>query len=334
MRKLRGLATGTGSFPHTDADADAALDLIFKYTPQIPFWPQLPKRDKREGMIEQYSQNLPLAKDEKDLEKFYERIISNDTDYFKISQEFASGLYSFHKRLESMKLDAIEFIKLQVTGPFTFAASFNDDKGVALLHDKILMQAIIKGLTMKALWQIKYFARFNKRMIMLFDEPYLGCFGSGFTPINRDEVVKGLSDFTADIKQYKKDVLIGVHCCGNTDWSIFTDVSTIDIINFDAYGFLDKFVLYAGNLAGFLERGGIICWGIVPTQEFSGKETAQGLIDKLMQGVEALAKKGIPQELILDNLLLSPSCGLGTLDPAKSTQILKLLSEVSSLLRR
>jgi len=327
---LKGLATGIGSLPHQDADS--ALDLIFKYTPQIPFWPQLPKRDIREGMVEQFSEGLVFKPEEKELEKFYERIIAQDIDYFKISDGFALGLHRFYQRLEKENLKNIEFIKCQVTGPFTFAASVNDDKGVALLHDSVLMQAVLKGLAMKALWQIKFFKKFGKKIIMFIDEPYLAAFGSAYTPLNKEEVVKGLSEFTKAIKA--EGNLTGVHCCGNTDWSIFTEVAGIDIINFDAFGFLEKFVLYADNLKEFIKRNGIICWGIVPTQEFSGKESAELLVEKLKEGINILAKKGLDKNLLLDNLIISPSCGLGTLDTEKSDKIFKLLSGVSALLQK
>ena len=72
--------------PHKEIGA--ALDLIFEYLPIIPFWPQLPKRDIREGMVAQFSENLPCLKvardglffdgsyQEKALEAFYERIIA------------------------------------------------------------------------------------------------------------------------------------------------------------------------------------------------------------------------------------------------------------------
>ncbi len=330
MVELKGLATGIGSLPHQDAEA--ALDLIFKYTPQIPFWPQLPKRDAREGMVEQFSEGLVFKPEEKELEKFYERIIANDIDYFKISTDFAVGLHKFYQRLEKTNLKGIEFIKCQITGPFTFAASINDEKGVALLHDAVFLQAILKGLTMKALWQINFFKKFGKKIIMFIDEPYLGCFGSAYTPINREDVVKGLAEITTAIKSDK--VLAGVHCCGNTDWSIFTEVKTIDIINFDAFGFLERLVLYADNLKAFFERGGVLCWGIVPTQEFSGKESAELLVEKLKEGINILVKKGLDKNLLLDNLIISPSCGLGTLDTEKSDKIFKLLSGVSALLQK
>jgi len=342
MKNLKGLATGIGSLPHKDVEA--ALDLIFKYTPSIPFWPQLPRRDIREGMIAQFSENLPCLKvareglffdgncQDKTLETFYERIISSDTDYFKISQDFALGLHKFYQRLKDSSLSDIEFIKCQITGPFTFSASVKDELGNALLHNPVFMQAILKGLIMKALWQIEFFKEFNKKIIMFVDEPYLGCFGSAYTPINRKDVVKGLRELTEGIKS--KDLLLGVHCCGNTDWSIFTEIDTIDIINFDAFGFLDRLVLYADNLQGFLKRGGVLCWGIVPTQDFTGKETADLLVRDIKDGIGSLTKKGLDQDLLLENLLVSPSCGLGTLDIEKSAKIFKLLSEVSLSIRK
>jgi len=342
MSKLKVLATGIGSLPHKDIDA--ALDLIFKYVPKIPFWPQLPKRDIREGMVAQFSESFPclkVAREElffdpanKDeaLEIFYERIITNNTDHFKISPDFALGLHKFYQRLQKTNLKEIEFIKCQITGPFTFAASIKDDLGRSLLHEPVLMQVIIKGLVMKALWQIKLFQQFGKKIILFIDEPYLGCFGSAYTPINREDVVKGLSELTAAIKA--QGVLTGVHCCGNTDWSIFTDISSIDIISFDAFAYLEKLLLYPNQLRWFLNRGGILCWGIVPTQEFTGKENAMMLGHNIENGINMLVSKGLNKNALLENLFISPSCGLGTLDIDKSEKIIKLLSETAFVFQK
>lgn len=362
MKKI--LATGIGSLPFKDAEQ--ALDLIFKYTPQAPFWPQLPKRDIREGMIAQFSEHLPCLKvsseglffhpqeKEKELETFYERIIAQDIDYFKISPDFALGLHRFYQRLEKQDTKDIEFIKCQISGPFTFAAGIKDDHNIALLHDAVFMQAISKGLLMKALWQINLFKQFNKKIILFLDEPYLGCFGSAYTPINREDVIKNLSELTASIKSpnvllrqgfeglspeaerescsVKGDVLSGVHCCGNTDWSIFTEIPSLDIISFDAFSFQEKFVLYADNLEDFFKRGGIVCWGIVPTQEFTDNTTVDLLISKIKNGIDTLVKKGLDRNLLLNNLWVSPSCGLGSLEVEKSAQIFKLLLQTKEKL--
>lgn len=343
MPELRGLATGIGSMPHTKNDFGSALELIFKYAPHIPFWPQFPKRGEIcEGMVMQFSENLPCLslnadsliydQDEIELEGFYDKIINQDVEYFQISKKCALGLYAFHDRLAGSDLKNIEFIKCQITGPFTFAAGIKDKKGRGLLYNTVFMQVVIKGLIMKALWQIKVFERFGKKIIMFLDEPYLGCFGSAYTPLNRENVVKHLTEVADGIKSEK--VLVGAHCCGNTDWSIFTDVKSIDIINFDAFSYMDKFVLYAHNLNNFLKRGGIICWGVVPTQEFTGCETADSLVNRIQEGVDTLVKKGVDRGLLLNNLIISPACGMGTLDAKKAKGILELLSQTSHLIRK
>ncbi|MDD5044756.1 MAG: methionine synthase [Candidatus Omnitrophica bacterium] len=341
MSQLKGSATLIGSFPYKDADE--ALDLIFQYAPAIPSWPQLPRRDAKEGMVAQYSEGLPCLKmsgkglylDESDkeanLEAFYAAVIDKDIQKFEISEDYSQGLWRFYQRLENSDLSKIKYIKCHVTGPFTFAAGINDASGRPILHDAVFMQAVIKGLSMKALWQIELFRKFKKEIILFFDEPYLSCFGSGFTPINRENVVAGLKDLTSTVKS--KDVLLGIHCCGNTDWSMFTDVEGIDIINFDAFEFLEKVTLYAQDIGKFLARDGALCWGIVPTQEFSDKISKKMLIDKIKSGIDTFKNKGVKETLLLERILVSPACGLGSLEPAKIEPILKLLAQISQDLR-
>jgi methionine synthase II (cobalamin-independent) len=342
MVSVRGLATGIGSLPYRDAGS--ALDLIFKYLPEVPFWPQLPKRDGRESMVAQFSEHLPCLKftsegllfddksSDRELEKFYDRVIARDVDYFKIGSAFSNGFYGFYQRLKKQDLGHIQMLKCQITGPFTFAAGINGSGGLAILHDEVFMQAMVKGLAMKALWQIKVLKEFNKKVIMFMDEPYLGSFGSAYTALNRENVIKVLEELSSSMKS--EGILTGVHCCANTDWSMFTQVTSLDIISFDAFGFLDRLILYSRDLANFLKRGGILCWGIVPTQEFDDKVNRDLLINRIQKGVKALIKKGLDKDLIWDSLMLSPSCGLGTLDAAKSEDIFALLQEISAHMRK
>jgi len=338
--KLKGLATGIGSLPWLEPQK--AVDLILGYLSAAPFWPQLPKIDAREGMIAQFSQNLPGLKiddsglhfaaqdQEKELELFYEKIISRDLAYFKISPDFARGLHAFYQRLSEIDLTGIEFIKCQVTGPFTFCSGITGSDGKAILHDEVLMQAMVKGLSMKALWQLDLFQRFGKRMIMFFDEPFLSAVGSAYTSVNRSDVINVFRELADSLKG--RDCLIGIHCCGNTDWSMLTDTENIDIINFDAFEFQERFVLYADNLHSFLKRGGIICWGIVPTRGYSS-QGPEMLAQKIKSGLDILVKKGIDRQLLLERLMISPACGLGTLDTGKAEGILSLLEQTSLFIR-
>jgi methionine synthase II (cobalamin-independent) len=339
---IRGLATGIGSLPFKDTQQ--ALDLVFQYLPHAPFWPQLPKRNIREGMVAQYSESLPGLKmtddglqyddktAEQELEPFYERIIGMDLEHFRISESHAAGLYAFHSALKTRDLSDVRFIKCHITGPFTFAAGIKNDSGVALIHDEVIMQAMTKGLAMKALWQIKFFKEFGRPIVIFIDEPYLAGFGSAYTALTRETAVKTLKEFSSALKG--PDVTVGVHCCGNTDWSMFTDAGTIDIINFDAFGYMDKLALYGRDIGSFLKRAGILCWGIVPTQDFRDGLAVELLAGKIRSGIDALVKKGASRDLISEQLLLSPSCGLGTLDPKISEKIFRLLADLSGYIRK
>jgi len=342
MKGFNGLATGIGSLPLLDAEK--AVDLIFSRLSQVPFWPQLPKIDSREGMIAQFSEGLPglsfkngelvfTSEDlDKELEIFYEKFISQDFDYFKISPDFSRGLQAFYRRLNTADLSGVEFIKCQVTGPFTFCFGITDKSAKAIYHDEVLKQAMLKGLSMKALWQLELFKKFGKKIILFFDEPFLTGVGSAYTPLDRGEVIEVFTEITSGLKD--KGCLVGVHCCGNTDWSMLMETEGIDIINFDAFEFSEKFLLYSGNLKSFLKRGGAICWGIVPTQGYDGTQTPEILFRKINSALDLLVGKGIDRGLLLERLMISPACGLGTLAQDKAEGILDLLKSTSAFIRQ
>jgi hypothetical protein len=92
-------------------------------------------------------------------------------------------------------------------------------------------------------------------------------------------------------------------------------------------------VLYADEIKSFLSRGGVICWGIVPTQEFTGQEDVALLIRRIRQGIDTLEKKGVDGQLLKDRLLISPACGLGTFAPQKAERIFSLLNETSDFIK-
>lgn len=344
MLKLKGLATGLGSLPQKDGGR--AVELVLEYFPNMPFWPQLPKRDIREGMINQYSEGFPFLKmtpsglifcaseaEGSSMEEFYSRIIADDAQSFKISQDFAAGLYGFREALRSINLYDLNFIKCQTTGPFTFAAGIHNDKGVELLHDKEIFQAIVKGLALKSVWQIDFFREFDKKTVLFIDEPYLSSFGSAYVALNKADVVGALTDFAGILKR-QHDILLGVHCCGNTDWSMLTEIKGLDIINFDAFEFMEKFTLYGSDIKKFIDRGGLICWGIVPTQLYSAEVKPDLLIRKLKEGINALTKTGLGEDELWEKMLISPSCGMGTFTADKTEKILNLLKDTSLFLQK
>jgi hypothetical protein len=136
--------------------------------------------------------------------------------------------------------------------------------------------------------------------ILFFDEPSLSSFGSAFSSLNREDVIHSLNECFDAVKGLK-----GVHCCGNTDWSVLLSTN-LDLLSFDAYEYLETLSLYPKELRFFLERGGILAWGIIPTSEAILKEDAQDLVKRFKEGVEALSKRGIDQRL-LQGAILTPS---------------------------
>ena len=337
MLKGKFLTTGIGSLPYLDAQKSTEK-VCGEFN--IPFWPQLPKRSFKENMYVQFSQGLPsLIIDEKNkkihvdtskdlsegLGRIYEAYISGDYSSFGLTEEFAPGFYTF---LDAAKKCKSEYVKGQLTGPVSFGLSIADEKGKAIIYNDTLKDALIKLLEMKTGWQIDKLKKVSKNIIIFIDEPYLASFGSSFVSIERHDIVlmlKALVD-----KVHSKGALAGVHCCGNTDWSIFVSAG-FDIINFDAYSYIDSFLLYGSDILKFLEKGGYLALGIVPTSEAVLKETSESLSNRVSFCVNKLGRKKIPRELIIPNIILTPSCGLGTLSEELTEGIIKKLTETAKL---
>ncbi|UCF57967.1 MAG: hypothetical protein JSW15_05835, partial [Deltaproteobacteria bacterium] len=110
--------------------------------------------------------------------------------------------------------------------------------------------------------------------------------------------------------------------------------SGVDIISFDAYGFGETIGYYPEQMKEFLENGGVLAWGIIPTSEKIDQETTETLVKKLEALVENLASKRIAKSLIWEKCLLTPSCGTGSLSVELSEKIFKSLSAASRMLRR
>jgi methionine synthase II (cobalamin-independent) len=333
------IATGIGSLPVKDADKAAILSL--QYLSEAPIWPQLPQRDFREQMDNQFSESLPgLRLDEKknrfyfdsskdltpELEKFFERYLEKDYDFFKLSEDYAAGFYAFLGNLKKGIPNNTRYIKGQITGPLTAGISFKDETGRDIVHNDVLFDAVVKGLAMKAAWQIGQFKQFGKPVIIFIDEPAMESLGSAFSAVSSEVVIEKLNEVIEMI--HERDGIAGIHCCGNADWPMLFDTG-IDIVNFDAFGYMDKVLLYPDAIKKFLSRGGALAWGIVPAGAYTGNETAEILLEKLGGGMRRLEGNGIARDTIVSQCLITPSCGLGSLTPDKAESILRLLREVS-----
>jgi methionine synthase II (cobalamin-independent) len=337
------LATGIGSLPLTDPDAAVALAL--RYLPEAPIWPQLPRRGIQEQMGGQYSEALPgIVRDEArlrfsfdtardlapELGRFYERYLEKDADFFGFSEEYAAGFYALLRALEKHPPTRARFLKGHVTGPLTAGISYKDEGGRDIIHNEQLFDAVVKKLAMNALWQVRRLGAFGKPVIIFVDEPAMETLGSAFSPAAPELVAEKLDEVIEAI--HEAGGTAGIHCCGNADWPLIFN-TRVDIVNFDAFGYLDRVLLYPDEIRAFFERGGALAWGIVPAGDFTGAETAAGLLERLELGIGRLEAAGIPRATILRQGIVTPACGLGSLSPDRAEAILKLTLEVSAQLQ-
>jgi len=328
-------ATGIGSLPFKDPKT--ACRAIFNNFQTIPFWPQLPRRSYKEHMYCQFSEGMPgvviddLArtihidskKASEGLEKMYQNYLDQDAGYFKISAGYAEGLYDFCDSFAANEKKA-RFVKGHITGPVSFALSVTDENKKALIYDKDLFDMVVKVLCMKARWQIRLLKKLNDDVIIFIDEPYLVSIGSSFVNISKETAVNAIEEIDGTIKE--EGAISGVHCCGNTDWALLLK-SGIDIINFDAYNFIKEFSLYSSDIEDYLEDNGIIAWGIVPSSEAIDKESPSSLEDRLKDAIKTLSDKGVDTKNI--SSIITPSCGLGTLEEKRAEKILESVNSVS-----
>ncbi len=328
--------TTIGSMPHTNPEE--ACSVVSRYLRDIPAWPQLPERSFLENMCVQFSEGFPgavidgdrfyidHAKNlDKELEKFYTAYLENDIDKYPITQDYAAGLHRF---LGLKNLTPIA-VKGHVTGPITWGLTVTDNEKRAIIYDETLGDVVAKLLRLKASWQEKELSKISKNTIIFVDEPYMATFGSVSMNLSKERVVNLLEGVFGGISGLK-----GVHCCGNTDWSVLLETS-FDILSFDAYNYAQSLSLYPAEIKKFLGKGGAIAWGIVPNDEPSlSKETVASLKDRLEAAMAPFTRNGVPFKQLIEQGLLTPSCGLASVSEEAASKALELLSELSANIRK
>jgi hypothetical protein len=107
----------------------------------------------------------------------------------------------------------------------------------------------------------------------------------------------------------------------------------VDILNFDAFEFGESITMYPGAIKELMDRGGAIAWGIVPTSEKVNNQTIEGLTLKLNGIIDQLATQGIDKQKLLEQSIVTPSCGTGSLKPETAEKVFSLTAALSSHLK-
>ncbi len=341
-----------GSLPLKDHEE--AVGLVMSHTPGIPLWPQLPRLPK-EGMIRQFIDGLPgLIEDGEsfwvdseqeqftgEMAMFYQDYLQECGDQpipadsrFALKPDTARGFFTLLQMLEKNQ-PAVLSIKGQVTGPMTIGIGVKDHRGNSIFYDDNLRDIVTKLIALKARWQVEKLQPHVKESppIILIDEPGIVCFGStAYTSVTREMV----TDCVAEVIEAIQSVggLAGVHICANGDWAPVLD-SNADLISFDGYSYFDNFILYDRSLISFIKRGGILVWGIVPTGDPQAleNESLASLFGRWEHQLKALVDLGLPQHTILQQTLIAPSCGTGSLRVDQAAKVLSLTMALSKKIR-
>jgi hypothetical protein len=329
-------ATMIGSVPYTDPAAACAV--ITKYLKDWPAWPQLPFRANLENMYIQYSQGFPGIKVDgqkisyerrSDADQLIERIISDSLDDkyndYAVSKEYAAGL-DYCIGNTGIPLAAV---KGQVTGPVSWGLCVTDHEGRGIIYDEMLAETAARFLRLKASWQEAELRKRAKNTLIFIDEPYLTSLGSAFVSLSNEVVASLLAEVLGGVKGLK-----GIHCCGSTDWSLLLGLE-LDVINFDAYNYLDSFLTYPSAINSFLDKGGAIAWGVVPNDEDTlKKESLAQLYDRLCEAINKLVRPRFTFKDLVRRSLVTPTCGLTALLPESAEFVFSLLKELSEKVGR
>jgi hypothetical protein len=326
--------TAMGILPHTDLER--ALELAFSL--DIPFWPQLPRLTYYEDMYVQVSENFPgIRIDEERLridfstERFYEELPAflermEDPELYRLSPRYSAVYHRFLER----DLASYGAIRGQVEGPVSFGFSVKDENDRPLIYNDEVRSLLIDFIAAKVNVMGGELSERNPRSFMFVDEPGLEFIFSSLSGYSDQAAREDLDRFFSLVEGRR-----GVHLCGNPDWD-FLLRTPMDVLSFNAFGRGDRFVHYLPSLRSFLEKGGVIGWGIVPAnyEEFHASDL-QGLLD-LLEGLwESLEKGGLPREVLLPRSLLLPAtCALVNPDREATVEACyDLLRELSRKVR-
>ncbi len=325
------LTTAMGVMPHTDVDA--ALNLALSL--DIPFWPQLALYNYYEDMYVQASENFPgiiLDLEKRTLrfstEKFYQELelsMSNweNDDFFDISEKYSVVYHKF------LNLDLTKYIAIrgQMEGPISFGFYIKDENDRPILFNDEIRPFMFEFMAKRVNVQLKRLKEKNKNAFMFIDEPglqFLFSALSGYSDVFAKQDIENLLSMI--------DRPRGIHLCGNPDWDFLFGFD-MDIISIDIHTNQKVIPLYGNSIKNFIERGGVIVWGIVPTNfEPFVKENLDSLKNLLKKIWDIVIKAGVDEEQLLSQSLLSPAtCCLVNKDKDKTVTkafgILKALSQ-------
>jgi len=332
----RSLATGVGALPHTDPVL--ACNDVLETFPEFPYIPTLPDRALLESIVFNDSEQLPGRVIREDrllfdnttdqtsaMEKVYMDYVEQNFSAYGLHREYASAFLEMMGR----KIPGARVLKCQVTGPVTFGMQVVDADKRPIYYDSQLADVLSKMIALKARW-CEQAMRENtgvSETLVVLNEPYLASLGSSVVPVDKETVRAGWEDIASLVEGG-----LGIHCCSNTDWEFVISLNP-SVISMDAYATAKEFLLYGDSIVSYMEKGGVVAWGIVPADyKLFAMETVDSLYDKYL-AIRTQLTARMPEKLFDAQSLITPSCGIRFADREGSLDIMGAAAEISRRIR-
>ena len=305
--EARCSTTAMGIMPHKNVDR--ALELALSL--DIPFWPKLPKVSLYEDMYVQASQNFPgiaidfdkgrlsfdTARFEQELDGYFVKMDS--PEIFALTTEYSAV---FHKFL-SKELQGYKAIRGQNIGPVSFGFKVLDENLKPIIYNDEARTILFDFIQKKANLQYRELKERNPNAFVWLDEPGLGYVFSGLSGYNEQLAKEDYHNFIEGLEGPK-----GLHLCAEVNLPYLLELG-VETLSFDAYqiGFMPK--EYAGSVAEFIKKGGIISWGIVPTESTAlATQTPETLATILSDYWEVISEStGLSSSQIAVQALVAPA---------------------------
>jgi len=327
--------TAMGIMPHTDIDQalELALDL------DIPFWPQLPRVSYYEDMYVQITEHFPgISVDEKNQRvnfstaAFYEGLenyllLSEEDSHFTLTEKYSV----VYRRFLQRDLSSYQTIRGQSIGPVSMGLKITDEERKPIIYHPEVRELLFDFVARKVNVQYRELTTKNPNAFVWLDEPGLEIIFGSFSGYTSERAREDYARFLTMLEGPK-----GVHLCGNPDWAFLLREIELDILSLDALGCGRIFSRYTGEIKAFLERGGIIAWGIIPTLTAEQEQYALPyLFGKLEEYWDYLAQHGVDRELLVKQAWLAPArcCLINADGDATVTRAFRLLKELAKKLK-
>lgn len=320
-------------------DIKKAIQVILENFPEAPCLPVMTRTIK--WMLEgipclvidrkkrQFLFDLSPSR-EKELLEFYDKYYQEDLDFFATTPQTAPFFYAMLEKLKEVRPPEMKWVVFHTSGPVTLGNVIKQLNGNPSFYHETLRDVLIKAINMKVRWMENKIKKEIPGVEVIVDmaEPTLVNFTSAIGSGTREEIINAINEGFMGLT-----CLSWIHCCSNIDWSLLTD-SNVNVINIDAYQHSGKVALYPNEFKDFLERGGMIGWGIVPViEELLIEENVPSLINKLEHGIDLFVSRGIDERLLISSSWVLPSCETVLLTSEQSDLVFGMAKEISRRLR-